>query len=310
MSCTVASQYPTCHRPIIVTMEKQMLKFDLLNVNIILALFSASLSFQNPQTPARPNNVSAPMTAEALMAGNTKLIEYRYHSAAEIKARQEYEAEKGIQFPRLVRGNPARKELALTFDDGPHPVYTEKLLEILRRENVPATFFVVGSQVDKHPELVQQETAEGHEVANHTYNHLRLPSIPLPMVEQELRRGAEAIARATGSLTRFYRPPGGEYDDDVIAVAKRLGYIMVLWTDDPADFAMPGSNVIEQRTLKAISNGGILLLHDGVQQTLDILPDMIAKLKQKGYHFVTISEMARERGIIKTGGPQVLPPKP
>ena len=94
----------------------------------------------------------------------------------------------------------------------------------------------------------------------------------------------------------------------MIEVTKRLGYIMVLWTDDPADFADPGSAVIEQRTLQHISNGGILLLHDGVQQTLDILPDLLTRLKKQGYKFVTCSQMAAERGIITTGGPRVLPP--
>jgi peptidoglycan/xylan/chitin deacetylase (PgdA/CDA1 family) len=244
-----------------------------------------------------------------LVAANPKLVEYRYRLPAEIKARQEYEREHGITFPRLVRGNPMRKEIALTFDDGPHPLFTPKLLDLLRREQVPVTFFVVGKMVDKNPELVQQEAAEGHEVANHTYHHLRLASLPPDMIEPELREGARAIMRALGVPTRLYRPPGGEYDNDVIEVTRHLGYVMVLWTDDPGDYVRPGSAVIEQRAMRSIRNGGILLMHDGIQQTLDILPDLIAKLKKRGFKFVTCSQMARESGDITTGGPSV-PIKP
>lgn len=256
-----------------------------------------------PQIPANERSSAAPVVQVTL--GKP---ESRYRSSAEVLARHEYEEEHGLRFPRLTRGNPLRKELALTFDDGPHPVYTQALLAILKRENVRATFFVVGKMVDLYPQLVQQEVAEGHEVTNHTYDHLRLPTLPPGQIEAELTNGALAIERAVGSPTRLYRPPGGEYDDDVIAATRRLGYVMVLWTDDPADYAMPGAKIVEDRVLRKISQGGILLLHDGVQQTLDILPDLLRRLKARGYRFITCSEMARERGIITTGGPQVRPP--
>jgi peptidoglycan-N-acetylglucosamine deacetylase len=238
--------------------------------------------------------------AASLLAGG------RLRPAAELLARQECLQESGLRVPELVRGNRNEKNIALTFDDGPHERYTQELLAILKRENVKATFFVVGKMVDAHPELVQQEVADGHEVANHTYNHLRLPTLSPARIEEELRNGAAAIQRAVGSPTRLYRPPGGEYDDNVIAAARRLGYIMVLWTDDPGDFAMPGARNIEERALASVTDGEVLLLHDGVQQTLDILPDMIRRLRLQGFRFVTCSQMARERGIITTGGPRVV----
>ena len=237
-------------------------------------------------------------------------LEDRYRSAAEVKARVEWEQEHFIQFPRLVRGNPRHREIALTFDDGPHPLFTEQLLTILRQEQVTATFFVIGQNVDAHPELVQQAAAQGIEIANHTYHHLRLPTIPVEDIATELENGARAIQRAIGYTTRLYRPPGGEYDKDVINTTRDLGYVMVLWTDDPGDYADPGSSIIENRVLRAVSNGGILLLHDGTAQTVQILPDLLRKLKSRGYRFITCSEMARERGAITTGGPQVLPPVP
>ena len=235
-------------------------------------------------------------------------LEDRYRSAAEIKARYEWEQEHYFQFPRIVRGNPERRELALTFDDGPHPIYTQQILEILQRENVTATFFVIGANVDAHPDLVQQSAAQGIEIANHTYHHLRLPTLQPAGILSELENGARAIQRTIGYTTKIYRPPGGEYDIDTINATRDLGYTMVLWTDDPGDYADPGTRVIENRVLRDVSNGGILLLHDGAVQTIQILPDLIRKLKSRGYRFISCSAMARERGVITTGGPQVLPP--
>ena len=138
-------------------------------------------------------------------------------------ARQQHDEEREIAFPKLVRGNPALKEIALTFDDGPHGPITDRLLDILKKENVPATFFLVGKMVDKYPGLVRREAAEGHEVANHTYDHLRLPVLPVPTIEYEMKEGADAVERAVGSAPRLYRPPGGEYDKAVVEATKRLG---------------------------------------------------------------------------------------
>jgi peptidoglycan-N-acetylglucosamine deacetylase len=232
----------------------------------------------------------------------------KYRTAAEIAALAERERERGVTFPKLVRGNPARREIALTFDDGPHPNFTPRLLDLLRSEGVPATFFVVGKMVDRHPELARREAAEGHEVANHTYNHVRLVGLPRPTVEDEIRRGSDAIARAIGQPTRYYRPPGGEYDDTVIEATRAVGATMVLWTDDPGDYARPGTVVIRDRTLRWASNGAILLLHDGAEETLQALPEIIRSLKARGYVFVTVSQLAREPGDVTTGGPRVPPP--
>ena len=240
-----------------------------------------------------------------LLLDNPRIGEHGYLSTAELRARHEWELERSLSFPKLVRGNPENREIALTFDDGPHPGKTERLLRILRNEGVVATFFVVGKKVDEHPELVRREVFEGHEVANHTYNHIRLNSLAPALIAAELHAGSEAIRRAVGSPTRIFRPPGGEYDAEVIEVVKRTGYVMVLWTDDPGDYSDPGVEWIRTRTVNEASNGGIILLHDGVDQTLEALPQILRRLKQQGFRFVTVSEMARERGVIKTGGPRV-----
>jgi len=239
-----------------------------------------------------------------------KLDEGRYLSVAEIKAKQEWEREHAIRFAKLVRGNPRLKQVALTFDDGPHAGFTPRLVELLRTLRVRATFFVVGMMVDRHPELVTMEEAAGHEVANHTYHHRRLPTLTDAGIEKELRMGAQAIRRAIGAPTRLYRPAGGEYDPDVVNVTRRLGYCMVLWTDDPSDFRHPGAQRIVNRTMRKVANGGIVLLHDGVQETLDVLPGIVAGLRRRGFSFVTCSQMATERGIVTDGGPNTYRGKP
>jgi Polysaccharide deacetylase len=106
-----------------------------------------------------------------------------------------------------------------------------------------------------------------------------------------------------GKPPRWFRPPGGDYDEHVAEVAEALGYTMVLWTDDPGDYASPGQGVVLSRTLNTVDNGGILLLHDGIQETLDVLPQIIETLQQRGYQFVTIDEMMAARQREREGLP-------
>jgi peptidoglycan/xylan/chitin deacetylase (PgdA/CDA1 family) len=228
-------------------------------------------------------------------------------SSARSRARALYALQRDIRSLRLVRGNPGVPEIALTFDDGPHRGKTERLLDILRRAGVRATFFVVGRQVDRYPALVARELAEGHEIANHSYDHLRLPGLADAGVEREVREGDRAVVRAIGSPTRLFRPPGGEYDAEDVALLRRLGAVLVLWTDDPGDWRRPPAALLERRLLATVGNGSIILLHDGIPETLQMLPDLIARLRARGYRFVTVSEMALRGGTHVSGGPCVLP---
>ncbi len=192
---------------------------------------------------------------------------------------------------QLVRGDVHRKEVALTFDDGPHPPFTYKLLDLLKKLNVKATFFVVGFKVEDEPEVLQRMIAEGHEVANHTYHHPNLKSLPIGLVESEIRMNNDAIRRACGTEPVCFRPPGGQRSDEVLEIAHRLGMSTILWTDDPADYANPGADFIEQKLLTHLHPGATILLHDGIEQTYQMLPDFVAKVRQQGYHFVTVTEM-------------------
>lgn len=225
---------------------------------------------------------------------NSPSFPERYRPYANLLAKDEHEQEQGYKFNKMIRGDIRKQRIALTFDDGPHPVYTLQLLEILRRTHTPATFFVVGKQVEKNPALVQLEVAEGHEVGNHTFDHVNLTLIPPELIGYELDECDTVIKKATGSSVRFFRPPGGDYNGDVVREAAKRGYITTLWTDDPGDFSKPPADVILKRTLDHLENGAIILLHDGIPQTMQVLPQLIDEAHRRGYQFVTISQLARD----------------
>lgn len=196
---------------------------------------------------------------------------------------------------RLIENTVEPKTIALTFDDGPHPTKTPTLLALLRRLHVHATFFVVGKMAQRYPDLVREEVAEGHEVGNHTFHHLNLDKLTVAQVRQEFRQCSDAIEAATGARPRFCRPPGGRFDPQVVEAATREGMWTVLWTDDPGDFARPDPKLLVARIDRQVRNGGILLLHDGIPQTMKILPSLISELRKRGYRFETCSEILQDR---------------
>ena len=261
---------------------------------IVLSLFQASV------TPIAAQQATEPTirTSERDYASDPYWQQAKkevYKSTLELMAQDQNELLHGLRLHKLIRGNPRKKQIALTFDDGPHPVYTPQLLDLLARENVKATFFVVGEMAEKYPDLVRAELAAGHVVGNHTYHHVNLTKILEPDVATEITACGDALQRITGQTAHFFRPPGGDYDAGVATTSEALGYTIVLWTDDPGDYANPGDQVILRRTLKLASKGGIILIHDGVQETINILPQLIATLRKQGYQFVTVEDMMNGR---------------
>jgi peptidoglycan/xylan/chitin deacetylase (PgdA/CDA1 family) len=210
------------------------------------------------------------------------------------------ELRRGLRHDILMHGDLTKKEIALTFDDGPHPGFTQRLLDVLRKYNVPATFFVVGQMAERNPDLVRKEVEEGHVVANHTYHHVSLKKIPEEYQAIEIKACGEVLESITGKSPNLFRPPGGRYNDHIAEVARALGYKIVLWTDDPGDYDNPGQDKILHDTLYDADNGGIILLHDGVEETIQVLPKIITTLRQRGYKFVTIDEMAgKKRPVVQ-----------
>ncbi|MCX5749372.1 MAG: polysaccharide deacetylase family protein [Candidatus Saganbacteria bacterium] len=214
-----------------------------------------------------------------------------------IYVQNEQELLRGVKYHKLINGDPFLKEIALTFDDGPHPHFTMKLLEILKKNNIKATFFLVGKKAVQYPRLVREEMASGHSVGNHTYSHLNLTLIPSEDAAVEIKACGLALMNITGQYPHLFRPPGGDYDTETIRVAEQLGYTTVLWTANTGDAANIGKRAIKIRLFNRIDNGGIILMHDGIQATIDILPQVIGELKKEGYDFVTIDEMIAHKNL-------------
>jgi len=201
------------------------------------------------------------------------------------------EVDRGIRNHKLIRGDRGTKYIALTFDDGPHPRFTRRLLAVLKRCKVKATFFVVGEMAERYPQLVKAELADGHCIGNHTYHHVNLTKISRDEAATEIAACNEVLKRVTGQKPHLFRPPGGDYNHQIAEISEVLGDVMVLWSDDPGDYASPGTQIIQTRLLAKVKGGSVILVHDGIEQTLEILPQMIAYFRKQGYEFVTIDEM-------------------
>lgn len=186
------------------------------------------------------------------------------------------------------------KIVALTFDDGPHPKYTTQVLDLLDKYNAKATFFVIGKNAKKNPDVVLRAYNAGHELANHTYTHTLKASVP--DLEEELEQTNELIYSITDFYPVLFRPVGGEYTDEMIKAATDSGYKVVLWSwhQDTQDWKNPGVKKIVNKVLKGTEPGDVILFHDGGvrrEQTIAALKEILPALQKRGYKFVTISEL-------------------
>lgn len=187
------------------------------------------------------------------------------------------------------------KKIAFSFDDGPYPELSEKLLKILEEENIKATFFIVGEMGERYPYLLQLLSSQGHEVAGHTYTHPNLTKVSLARVKEELERTRVLIREFTGKDTYLFRPPGGNYNENLKNIFSSLGYQPIFWTIFPQDHLDISVEEIYQRVVKNVHPNGIVILHSGRENTLNALPKIIQALKKENYHFVTVSELNKEK---------------
>ena len=204
------------------------------------------------------------------------------------QGRDHYDARQAL----LQEGDPSVNEVALTFDDGPDPKYGPAVAAILKQKNVPATFFLVGMRVKQYPEVARLLAHDGFELANHTYNHQDLPALKPHEIANELRLCDQDIFEATGQHTTLMRPPGVQYNDKVLDVAKSLGYVTVSWTVGAKDYETgTTADFIKERVLDRTAPGAIILLHQDTSATAAALPAIIDGLRAQGYTFVTVSQM-------------------
>lgn len=181
--------------------------------------------------------------------------------------------------------------IALTFDDGPHKWYTPRILEILKKLEAKATFFLVGKLCIRHPDLVRQISIQGHSIGNHTFNHWNMTRLDFNRALFEWKACSEAIENATGKKSIFCRPAGGKVNENVIKSAVKAGMVIIKWNINSLDCSGKNSVQIRHIILSRLKPGSIILLHDGFESTIEALPDLIGIIRKKGYKLVTLDEM-------------------
>ncbi|GAC1303954.1 MAG: hypothetical protein NVSMB19_14400 [Vulcanimicrobiaceae bacterium] len=189
-------------------------------------------------------------------------------------------------------GNP--KLVALTFDDGPYPIETPLLLDVLAELHVPATFFLIGHDTDLYPGLARRIASEGHEIANHTQTHpYEFDKLSPRQVTTELADGARTLERYVRdpAIRTMMRPPHGRFNEATVATAQRDGYHVILWNDDPGDWrSVPPAALLDHLRENATAPD-IVLLHSGRLNTVQALPAIVARFRAAGFGFVTVGQL-------------------
>ena len=186
---------------------------------------------------------------------------------------------------------PEKKYIALTFDDGPHHSLTPEILSILKENNAKGTFFIVGNRAETYPDLISRMATEGHDIGNHTWNHISLTKNSTEADLKSLTKTNDLIIGITGKECNLVRPPYGATNTRVRAILQDNGWHQVLWDADSRDWQNKNPDVILYRVMKSIEPGGIILFHDIHPGAAKILPTLIKAFKSEGYRFVTISEL-------------------
>lgn len=196
----------------------------------------------------------------------------------------------------LVHKVPTQeKAVAFTFDDGPHPLYTEELLDIFHKVNGKATFFMVGEELNKYEDIAARVHKAGHEIGNHTYSHPDLTKLTLDEARSELQRADDTIRKVTGQPVSNFRPPYFGVNDDILRLAEEFGYHSIGAVNGGAkDWEQPGVDFILEHTRPTVDNGSIFLFHDGYgerAQTIEAVRILVEELSAEGYRFLTLSEL-------------------
>jgi peptidoglycan/xylan/chitin deacetylase (PgdA/CDA1 family) len=238
----------------------------------------------------------------------------RQKPAAQMSRRQEMSSGEIVW-----KANTDLKVVALTFDDGPDVKYTPAVLKLARDKGLRLTFFVVGKEAHAHPELVRQEVAEGHAVGNHTWDHPALPGKTLADDISEIERCEDEIEAITGERPHLFRPPKGQWDGETFLAASELGYQIVLWSAAVGHHVVQQPEAMAQRIIETVRPGAIILAHDGDAthrldrtRVMKSLPLLVQGLQEKGYRFVTVTELLRlgEEAKRRQQAPRDAQPRP
>ena len=201
-----------------------------------------------------------------------------------------------IEYQAISNGDRSVKKIALTFDDGPRAGNTERILKILEDKTVKATFFVVGSQALANQDIIKRVLVGGHEIGCHTWSHKCLSKLSKKAQQREIAQGINELEQATGIEITLFRPPYGAYNKNTLKVAANLDLTTITWDIDPRDWSRASTQSSIKREIAKTVSGSIILFHDGLDtHTPEILAEYIDNLKKKGYQFVSVSELLKDK---------------
>lgn len=190
--------------------------------------------------------------------------------------------------PDVQAVEPERRKIALTFDDGPHPVYTKEMLDVLEQEQVPATFFLLGENIEQYGEEVQEIAEQGHLIGNHTWHHVQINTLSLEEAMREIQAVSDLVEELTGTGTTYVRPPFGTWNPQL---EEELDMIPVLWTIDTLDWTTGNVDWIVEKTIQSAGENDIILMHDSYKSSVQAAERIIKRLKAEGFEFVTVDEV-------------------
>lgn len=270
-------------------------------LKVVLAVVFAVTAGVGMQLAMREKLGQETKVVEAEVAGDSG--EAKEMEEAKVAEGETKEAEEGEKVPEVEREAgrdiQGKKLVALSFDDGPAAETTTRLLGILREKGVVVTFFVLGNMVEKNPEILKQQVREGHEVGSHTVTHANLAASTVEGIRWEEARMDEIFQEVIQRKPDLTRPPYGAIDEAVRQNVKRP---LVLWSVDPEDWKYKSADEVVRRVEGAVFDGAIVLLHDIYPTTIEAVPRIIDDLRQQGYEFLTIPQLAKARGVVMEGG--------
>ena len=221
----------------------------------------------------------------AALYGRTQKIETDGKAEVQVLNREDTET---AHPENMEEGERETRKIALTFDDGPHPVYTEQMLEVLEEAQVPATFFLLGQNIEGHEELVKEIAEKGHLIGNHTFHHVQITGLPKEKACEEIEETSQLIEELTGKGTEYVRPPFGTWNE---GLESSLDLIPVMWTIDTLDWTTQNVDSIVEHVVKNVGENDIILMHDSYKSTVQATERIISLLKAEGFEFVTVDEV-------------------
>lgn len=260
---------------------------------VLRAAFSSQPLRQPGKTAKSAYNKGSQLEQKGTDKSGSQVVEAAQQNSksAQMKSRINYVVEDKI----LYSGNRQKNQVALTFDDGPS-IYMDEILDILKENDVKATFFLIGSHVEKYPETIKRITEEGHEIGNHSWSHRNFSKLTADEIRQELDKTTEIIVSTGGKASNLFRPPYGNNSEESVAIIHDHGYNIVNWSVDSKDWSGVSVNRILANVQSRLAPGSVILMHcsgkkKAMTNILSALPKVIALIREQGYEFATVSEV-------------------